>query len=95
MDELINIKNEVHPHEILLVVDAMTGQDAVTAASAFDKALGIDGIIMTKLDGDARGGAALSIKAVTGKPIKFIGVSENSTAWKNSIRTATHRVSST
>lgn len=76
MDELINIKHEVHPHEILLVVDAMTGQDAVTAASAFDKALGIDGIIMTKLDGDARGGAALSIKAVTGKPIKFIGVSE-------------------
>lgn len=76
MDELIHIKEEVHPHEILLVVDAMTGQDAVTAASAFDKALGIDGMIMTKLDGDARGGAALSIKAVTGKPIKFIGVSE-------------------
>lgn len=76
MDELIHIKENVHPHEILLVVDAMTGQDAVTAASAFDKALGIDGMIMTKLDGDARGGAALSIKAVTGKPIKFIGVSE-------------------
>lgn len=76
MDELVQIKEEVHPHEILLVVDAMTGQDAVTAASAFDQALGIDGIIMTKLDGDARGGAALSIKAVTGKPIKFIGVSE-------------------
>lgn len=76
MDELVNIKEEVHPHEILLVVDAMTGQDAVTAATAFDNALGIDGIIMTKLDGDARGGAALSIKAVTGKPIKFIGVSE-------------------
>jgi signal recognition particle subunit SRP54 len=76
MDELVHIKGEVHPHEILLVVDAMTGQDAVTAASAFDQALGIDGIIMTKLDGDARGGAALSIKAVTGKPIKFIGVSE-------------------
>lgn len=76
MDELIHIKEEVHPHEILLVVDAMTGQDAVTAASAFDKALGIDGMIMTKLDGDARGGAALSIKAVTGKPIKYIGVSE-------------------
>lgn len=76
MDELIHIKEEVYPHEILLVVDAMTGQDAVTAASAFDKALGIDGMIMTKLDGDARGGAALSIKAVTGKPIKFIGVSE-------------------
>ena len=76
MDELVHIKEQVKPHEILLVVDAMTGQDAVTAASAFDKALGIDGIIMTKLDGDARGGAALSIKAVTGKPIKFIGVSE-------------------
>lgn len=76
MDELVHIKQDVHPHEILLVVDAMTGQDAVTAASAFDEALGIDGIIMTKLDGDARGGAALSIKAVTGKPIKFIGVSE-------------------
>ena len=76
MDELVDIKEEIHPHEILLVVDAMTGQDAVTAASAFDKALGIDGMIMTKLDGDARGGAALSIKAVTGKPIKYIGVSE-------------------
>ena len=76
MDELVHIKEQVKPHEILLVVDAMTGQDAVTAASAFDQALGIDGIIMTKLDGDARGGAALSIKAVTGKPIKFIGVSE-------------------
>ena len=76
MDELKHIRESVHPHEILLVVDAMTGQDAVTAASAFDEALGIDGMIMTKLDGDARGGAALSIKAVTGKPIKFIGVSE-------------------
>ena len=76
MDELVRIKEAVHPHEILLVVDAMTGQDAVTAASAFDGALGIDGLGMTKLDGDARGGAALSIKAVTGKPIKFIGVSE-------------------
>ena len=76
MGELVRIKEDIHPHEILLVVDAMTGQDAVTAAEAFDKALGIDGVIMTKLDGDARGGAALSIKAVTGKPIKFIGVSE-------------------
>lgn len=76
MDELVRIKEAVHPHEILLVVDAMTGQDAVTAASAFDVTLGIDGLVMTKLDGDARGGAALSIKAVTGKPIKFIGVSE-------------------
>lgn len=76
MCELVRIKEDIHPHEILLVVDAMTGQDAVTAAEAFDKALGIDGVIMTKLDGDARGGAALSVKAVTGKPIKFIGVSE-------------------
>ena len=76
MGELVRIKEDIHPHEILLVVDAMTGQDAVTAAEAFDKALGIDGVIMTKLDGDARGGAALSVKAVTGKPIKFIGVSE-------------------
>lgn len=76
MDELVRIKEAVHPHEILLVVDAMTGQDAVTAASAFDGTLGIDGLVITKLDGDARGGAALSIKAVTGKPIKFIGVSE-------------------
>ena len=76
MMELVNIKGNVHPHEILLVVDAMTGQDAVTAATAFNDRLGIDGMIMTKMDGDARGGAALSIKAVTGKPIKFTGVGE-------------------
>ena len=76
MNELKNIKAAVHPNEILLVVDAMTGQDAVNAASAFDEALGIDGVILTKLDGDARGGAALSIRAVTGKPIKFIGTGE-------------------
>lgn len=76
MDELKNIKKEVHPQEILLVVDAMTGQDAVNVAESFDQALGVDGLILTKLDGDARGGAALSIKAVTGKPIKFIGVGE-------------------
>jgi len=76
MDELKNIKSQVSPHEIMLVVDAMTGQDAVNAASAFDEALGIDSIFMTKLDGDARGGAALSVRAVTGKPIKFIGVGE-------------------
>ena len=66
MNELKNIKAAVNPNEILLVVDAMTGQDAVNAASAFDEALGIDGVVMTKLDGDARGGAALSIRAVTG-----------------------------
>ena len=76
MDELKNIKAAVEPAEILLVVDAMTGQDAVNAATAFDGALGVDGIMLTKLDGDARGGAALSVKAVTGKPIKFAGTGE-------------------
>lgn len=76
MAELRNIKAEVHPHEILLVLDSMTGQDAVNTAKAFDENLGIDGTILTKMDGDARGGAALSIKTVTGKPIKMIGVSE-------------------
>jgi signal recognition particle subunit SRP54 len=76
MDELRNIKEAVNPAEILLVVDAMTGQDAVNAASAFDNALGITGVMLTKLDGDARGGAALSIASVTGKPIKFIGTGE-------------------
>jgi len=76
MDELKRMKEAVHPNEILLVVDAMTGQDAVNAASAFDEALGIDGVVLTKLDGDARGGAALSIRAATGKPIKFVGTGE-------------------
>ena len=76
MDELRSIKAAVEPTEILLVVDAMIGQDAVNAAKAFDDALDIDGVLLTKLDGDARGGAALSIKAVTGKPIKFVGVGE-------------------
>lgn len=76
MQELQNIKVAVAPTEILLVVDAMIGQDAVNAAKAFDDALDIDGVMLTKLDGDARGGAALSIKAVTGKPIKFVGVGE-------------------
>ena len=76
MDELKRMKATVHPNEILLVVDAMTGQDAVNAASAFDEALGIDGVILTKLDGDARGGAALSIRAATGKSIKFVGTGE-------------------
>ena len=76
MAELRNIKAEVHPHEILLVLDSMTGQDAVNTAKAFDENLGIDGTILTKMDGDASGGAALSIKTVTGKPIKMIGVSE-------------------
>ena len=76
MDELKRMKAAVHPNEILLVVDAMTGQDAVNAATAFDEALGIDGVILTKLDGDARGGAALSIRASMGKPIKFAGTGE-------------------
>ena len=76
MNELKDIKNSLHPHEILLVVDSMTGQEAVNIAKKFDEDLGIDGIVLTKLDGDTRGGAALSIKKVTGKPIKFIGTGE-------------------
>jgi len=76
MLELKNIREATHPSEIMLVVDAMTGQDAVNAASAFDEALGITGVMLTKLDGDARGGAALSVRAVTGKPIKFVGIGE-------------------
>ena len=76
MQELKSIKGTVHPHEILLVVDAMTGQDAVNVAAAFNGDLGIDGVVLTKMDGDARGGAALSVKAVTGCPIKFVGMGE-------------------
>lgn len=76
MQELKSIKHQVKPHEILLVVDAMTGQDAVNVAETFNNDLGIDGVILTKLDGDARGGAALSVKAVTGRPIKFAGMGE-------------------
>jgi signal recognition particle subunit SRP54 len=76
MEELNSIKNKVHPHEILLVVDSMTGQDAVNVAQSFNEQLGIDGLILTKLDGDTRGGAALSAKAITGKPIKFSGIGE-------------------
>ena len=80
MQELANIVAKVEPHEILLVADAMTGQEAVNVAKGFDEQLDIDGLILTKLDGDARGGAALSIKAVTGKPIKFVGMGEKSEA---------------
>ena len=76
MQELKDIKTTTRPHEILLVVDAMTGQDAVNVAKSFDEELGIDGVVMTKLDGDTRGGAALSVRAVTNKPIKFIGMGE-------------------
>jgi signal recognition particle subunit SRP54 len=76
MDEIANVAKAVNPHQIYLVCDAMTGQDAVTSAGQFNQKLELDGVILTKLDGDARGGAALSVKAVTGKPIKFIGVGE-------------------
>ena len=76
MNELKSIKAEVDPDEVMLVIDAMTGQDAVNVAKAFDEALGVTGIFLTKLDGDARGGAALSVRAVTGKPIKFAGIGE-------------------
>ena len=79
MDELARIKEAVKPQEILLVVDAMTGQDAVNVAKTFDEKLSIDGVILTKLDGDTRGGAALSVRAVTGKPIKFSGIGEKLT----------------
>lgn len=76
MEELKNIKRKVNPHEILLVVDSMIGQESVNVAKTFEEQVGIDGVIITKMDGDARGGAALSIKAVTGKPIKFVGIGE-------------------
>lgn len=76
MDELIQVAEKVNPDEKLLVVDAMTGQDAVNAAKAFNESLELDGVVLTKLDGDTRGGAAISVKAVTGKPIKFAGVGE-------------------
>ena len=76
MEELQNVKKSVKPHEILLVVDSMTGQDAVNVAETFNTEFGIDGVILTKLDGDTRGGSALSLKKVTGAPIKFIGVGE-------------------
>jgi len=76
MDELVHIRNEVHPHNILLVLDAMTGQDAVNVAQQFAEQVQFDGVILTKLDGDARGGAALSVRAVTGKPIRFASTGE-------------------
>ena len=76
MEELKRLKSTIHPHEILLVVDSMTGQDAVNVAQSFNEQLGIDGVALTKLDGDTRGGAALSVKAITGKPIKFSGTGE-------------------
>ena len=80
LDELRAIKKEVAPHHVLLVVDAMTGQDAVTVAEKFNAAVGIDAVILTKMDGDARGGAALSVREVTGRPIAFVGVGEKTDA---------------
>ena len=77
MDELVRLDNRVQPHQVYLVVDGMTGQDAVNSAQAFNEALELDGVIMTKLDGDARGGALLSVKHVTGVPVKFIGTGEH------------------
>ena len=89
MDELRRLKDAVHPTEILLVADGMTGQEAVKIAQGFDSALGVTGVVLTKMDGDARGGAALSIYGVTKKPIKYIGVGEKvETLSRNSIRTA-------
>ena len=79
MQELRDVRDAVKPKEILLVVDAMTGQDAVTVAKTFNDELGVDGVILTKLDGDTRGGAAISVRAVTGKPIKFSGIGEKLT----------------
>lgn len=76
MEELKNLKSSVKPHEILLVVDSMTGQDAVNVAGSFNESLGIDGIVLTKLDGDTRGGAAISAKKVTGRPIKYVATGE-------------------
>src|SRR6266571_3710792 len=80
LEELVAIRKQVGPHHVLLVVDAMTGQDAVTVADHFNKAVGIDAVILTKLDGDARGGAALSVRSVTGRPIAFAGTGEKTDA---------------
>jgi signal recognition particle subunit SRP54 len=76
MDEVTDVARKVAPHEVFLVLDAMTGQDAVNSAKAFDEALPLTGVVLTKLDGDTRGGAALSVRAVTGKPIRFVGTGE-------------------
>ncbi|ODN69195.1 Signal recognition particle protein [Methylobrevis pamukkalensis] len=80
MDEVVEVKRQTNPHEVLLVADALTGQDAVNTARAFDGRVGITGIVLTRVDGDGRGGAALSMRAVTGKPIKLMGVGEKSDA---------------
>ena len=86
MQELIQIKEEVQVDQTILVVDAMTGQDAVNVAESFNQKVGIDGVILTKMDGDTRGGAALSIKAISGKPILYVGMGEKLSDLNSSIR---------
>lgn len=90
MDELRQIREKISPHEILLVVDAMTGQDAVNVAEHFHQQLGLTGVVLTKLDGDTRGGAALSVKAVTDCPIKFVGTGKKRIRLNRSSRTGWH-----
>lgn len=90
MDELVEIKEAVDVFQTILVVDAMTGQDAVNVASTFNDKIGIDGAVLTKLDGDTRGGAALSIRAVTGKPILYAGMGRNFRIWNSFIRIVWH-----
>ena len=92
MEELQEIKEHVEVHQTILVVDAMTGQDAVNVANDFNQKIGIDGVIVTKLDGDTRGGAALSIRAVTGKPILYVGMGEKLLIWSSFIRIVWHPV---
>lgn len=92
MHEVINIRSRVNPREVLLVADAMTGQEAVRVADDFNQAVSLTGMVLTKMDGDARGGAALSIRSVTGVPIKFMGVGEKQTHWSHSIQIAWPRV---
>ena len=87
MAELQHIKQEIAVDQTILVVDSMTGQDAVNVAATFNEKIGIDGVILTKLDGDTRGGAALSIKAVTGKPILYVGMGESFPIWNSFTRT--------
>src|SRR2546427_12782612 len=94
LDEVRAIRGELKPHHILLVVDAMTGQDAVTVAEKFNAAVGIDALILTKMDGDARGGAALSVREVTGRPIAFVGVGEKTDALEPFTPTVSPRASS-
>ena len=94
MDELVRIKAATKPHNVLLVLDSMTGQDAVNVAQQFAEAVDYDGVILTKLDGDARGGAALAVRAVTGKPIKFVSSARSSTSWSRSIPIGWRRGSS-